>query len=94
MIKLVENAEEATLVYKFLICDKAPVLAAEMFTEGFGVNQDFLQLYAAFNDNSKLCAAFVKCNDRVFCLINELYNIDEIKLFLGGFEDFKIFISS
>ena len=94
MIKLVENAEEATLVYKFLNCDKAPVLAAEMFTEGFGVNQDFLQLYAAFNDNSKLCAAFVKCNDRVFCLINELYNIDEIKLFLGGFEDFKIFISS
>ncbi len=94
MIKLVENIEEAALVYKHLTCDKAPVLAAGMFTEGFGVNQDFLQLYSAFNDNGKLCAAFVKCNDRVFCLINELYNEDEIKLFLDGFADFNIFISS
>lgn len=94
MIKLVENNEEANLVLKHLSLDIAPLLAAKMFTEGFGVKQDFLQFYAAFNDNGKLCAAFVKCNDRVFCLIESLYDKEEILLFLNGFSDFKIFISS
>lgn len=94
MIKLVEISKEASLVLEKLSVDIAPLLAAKMFTEGFGVNQDFLQFYAAFSDNGKLCGAFVKCNDRVFCLIEELYNIDEILLFLSGFRDFKIFISS
>ena len=94
MIKLVENHQEALLVLSHLNSDKAPLLAACMFTEGFGVNQDFLQLYAAFNDCGKLCAAFVKCNDRVFCLIDSLYDKDEIVLFLNGFADFKIFINT
>lgn len=94
MIKLVENNKEATLVLEHLSIDTAPLLASMMFTEGFGVKQDFLQFYAAFNDSGKLCAAFVKCNDRVFCLIENLYDKDEIILFLNGFKDFKIFISS
>lgn len=94
MIKLVENNIEACLVLKHLSLDTAPLLAAKMFTEGFGVQQDFLQFYAAFNDSGKLCAAFVKCNDRVFCLIETLYDLDEVLLFLNGFNDFKIFISS
>ena len=94
MIKLVENNKEALLVLENLSVDTAPLLASKMFTEGFGVNQDFLQFYAAFNDKSKLCAAFIKCNDRVFCLIENLYDKDEIIWFLNGFQDFKIFISS
>lgn len=94
MIKLVENNNEANLVLERLKIDSAPLLACKMFTEGFGVKQDFLQFYAAFNDNSKLCAAFIKCNDRVFCLIESLYDVEEIRLFLKGFEDFKIFLSS
>lgn len=94
MIKLVENNKEAEMVLEYLSIDTAPLLACEMFTEGFGVKQDFLQFYAAFNDSGKLCAAFVKCNDRVFCLIETLYDKDEILWFLNGFEDFKIFISS
>lgn len=94
MIKLVENNNEAALVLEHLSLDTAPLLASKMFTEGFGVNQDFLQFYAAFNDSGKLCAAFLKCNDRVFCLIETLYDIEEIKLFLSGFKDFKIFLSS
>lgn len=94
MIKLVENNKEALLVLEKLNTDTAPLLASKMFTEGFGVNQDFLQFYAAFNDKSKLSAAFIKCNDRVFCLIETLYDIDEILFFLNGFQDFKIFISS
>lgn len=93
MIKLVENNREADLVLERLSLDTAPLLASRMFTEGFGVKQDFLQFYAAFNDNGKLCAAFVKCNDRVFCLIATLYDVEEIKLFLNGFNDFKIFLS-
>lgn len=94
MIKLVENNSEALLVLDKLKVDFAPLLASKMFTEGFGVNQDFLQFYAAFNDKSMLSAAFVKCNDRVFCLIETLYDVDEILFFLNGFRDFKIFISS
>lgn len=94
MIKLVENNKEALLVLENLSVDTAPLLASKMFTEGFGVNQDFLQFYAAFNDKGKLCAAFIKCNDRVFCLIETLYDKDEILLFLRGFQDFKIFISN
>ena len=94
MIKLVENNKEASLVLEQLSVDMAPILAAKMFTEGFGVNQDFLKFYAAFSDNGKLCAAFISCNDRIFCLIEELYNTDEILLFLNGFQDYKIFISS
>lgn len=94
MIKLVENNKEAELVLSHLSIDTAPLLASGMFTEGFGVRQDFLQFYAAFNDYGKLCAAFVKCNDRVFCLIETLYDKEEILWFLDGFEDFKIFISS
>jgi len=94
MIKLVENNKEAALVLEHLKIDRAPLLAAKMFTEGFGVKQDFLQFYAAFNNYAKLCAAFVKCNDRLFCLIENLYDVDEIKFFIKGFEDFKIFISS
>lgn len=94
MIKLVENNKEASLVLENLSVDTAPLLASKMFTEGFGVNQDFLQFYAAFNDQSKLCAAFIKCNDRVFCLIDNLYDKEEILWFLSGFQDFKIFISS
>lgn len=94
MIKLVENNREAELVLEHLSIDTAPLLASEMFTEGFGVKQDFLQFYSAFNNSGKLCAAFVKCNDRVFCLIESLYDKDEILWFLKGFEDFKIFISS
>lgn len=94
MIKIVENNKEASLVLEHLALDSAPLLASKMFTEGFGVKQDFLQFYAAFNDNSKLCAAFIKCNDRVFCLIESLYDKEEITLFLNGFKDFKIFISS
>ena len=94
MIKLVENNKEAALVLDHLSVDFAPLLATKMFTEGFGVQQEFLQFYAAFNDNGKLCAAFVKCNDRVFCLIEILYDIDEILWFLEGFKDFKLFISS
>lgn len=94
MIKLVENNKEATLVLEYLNLDEAPALASKMFTEGFGVKQDFLQFYAAFNDGGKLCAAFVKCNDRVFCLIENLYDVEEISLFLNGFQDFKIFLSA
>ena len=94
MIKLVENEKEALLVLSHLKCDTAPLLAACMFTEGFGTNQDFLQIYAAFNESGKLCASFVKCNDRIFCLIDSLYDKDEIVLFLNGFSDFKIFIST
>ncbi len=94
MIKLVENNKEAELVLEHLKVDTAPLLACEMFTEGFGVKQDFLQFYAAFNDSGKLCAAFVKCNDRIFCLIDTLYDKEEILWFLDGFADFKIFISS
>lgn len=94
MIKLVENNKEAALVLEHLSLDDAPIMASKMFTEGFGVKQAFLQFYAAFNDSGKLCAAFVKCNDRVFCLIKELYDVEEILLFLNGFEDFKIFINS
>lgn len=94
MIKLVENNKEALLVLENLFADTAPLLASKMFTEGFGVNQDFLQFYAAFNDKSKLSAAFVKCNDRVFCLIDNLYDKEEILWFLNGFQNFKIFISS
>ena len=78
MIKLVENNKEAEMVLEYLSIDTAPLLACEMFTEGFGVKQDFLQFYAAFNDSGKLCAAFVKCNDRVFCLIETLYDKEEI----------------
>lgn len=94
MIKLVENNKEASLVLECLSADTAPLLASKMFTEGFGVNQDFLQFYAAFSDSGKLCAAFIKCNDRVFCLIETLYDEEEIVLFLNGFKDFKIFLSS
>lgn len=94
MIKLVENNKEAALVLEHLTLDSAPLLAAKMFTEGFGVNQDFLKFYAAFNDSSKLCGAFVTCNDRVFCLIENIYDKEEILFFLSGFSDFKIFISS
>lgn len=94
MIKLVENNKEALLVLENLSVDAAPLLACGMFTEGFGVKQDFLQFYAAFNDKSKLCAAFIKCNDRVFCLIDNLYDEEEILWFLSGFQDFKIFISA
>lgn len=94
MIKLVENNKEAALVLEHLSLDTAPLLASKMFTEGFGVNQDFLQFYAAFNDSGKLCASFVKCNDRVFCLIDTLYDEEEISLFLNGFKDFKIFLKS
>jgi len=92
MIKLVENNKEAALVLEHLSIDTAPLLASKMFTEGFGVKQDFLQFYAAFSDNGNLCGAFVKCNDRVFCLLEELYDVEEIVLFLSGFNDFKIFI--
>lgn len=94
MIKLVEDNKEAALVLEHLSLDTAPLLASKMFTEGFGVKQDFLQLYVAFNNSGKLCAAFVKCNDRVFCLIDTLYDKEEISLFLSGFDDFKIFIST
>lgn len=94
MIKLVENNSEARLVLEHLSSEAAPLLAAKMFTEGFGVKQDFLQFYAAFNDSGRLCAAFVRCNDRVFCLIDSLYDKDEILLFLKGFKDYKIFIGS
>lgn len=92
MIKLVENNKEAALVLEHLNIDIAPILASKMFTEGFGVKQDFLQFYAAFSDNGNLCGAFVKCNDRVFCLLEELYDVEEIILFLSGFNDFNIFI--
>lgn len=94
MIKLVENNREAKLVLEHLSVDAAPLIASKMFTEGFGVNRDFLQFYAAFDDSGNLCAAFVRCNDRVFCLIEALYNKDEILWFLKGFQDYKIFISS
>lgn len=94
MIKLVENSTEASLVLEHLNIDLASILASKMFTEGFGVKQEFLQFYVAFNDNGKLCASFIKCNDRLFCLIETLYNIEEIQLFIEGFYNFKIFINS
>lgn len=94
MIKLVENNKEAALVLEHLRLDPAPLLAAKMFTEGFGVNQDFLKFYAAFNYSGKLCGAFVTCNDRVFCLLEKIYDKEEILFFLSGFSDFKIFISA